>query len=147
MAVDADDLVHRDLAAFVAAQPADAPGWQLRQGYVWRDGSRLAIHKRVDFQHLCGTCAIVRADLAPHMFSDEPWFRHGTEAPGGEALTPLPFAGAVYRVMHDDNLFFGSGTVAAHRGDRNVVAYGLRQVVRYRPALMTRRLMRQFALR
>lgn len=111
MVVDDDDLVSRRLAGFVAAR-CGAPGWYVRDGYVWSTGSRL-MYSYADFSKLCGTSHIVRSDLfnLPRRFEDAAdeyvmkqlgshIFIGDHLAATNAALSPLPFPGAVYRVGH-----------------------------------------------
>lgn len=117
MSVDSDDLVSRDLAAFVAAAP-DATGWFLDQGYFWPHGSRIAHRRTHGFNQVCGSSLIARRDLFGQIFQDSPlafeqapmpadgqWFDHRLRSLGATApLTALPFPGAVYCVFHGSNV-------------------------------------------
>jgi hypothetical protein len=143
MVVDADDLVDRRIASYVGSQPVGSPGWQLTHGYVWRDGSRVAFRKRFEFHRVCGSSVIARLDLQHHLFVGG-YYQHWVEAPGGERLAPLPFPGAVYRIMHGDNTLLDRQFVTKHRAERGRVGYLVRQASRYRPVLVTGRLRRQF---
>jgi hypothetical protein len=57
MFIDFDDLVNRDIAAFVNAHPA-ADGWYLDRGYVYWEGSS-RITPVQGFNKLCGTSNIL----------------------------------------------------------------------------------------
>lgn len=57
MFFDADDFIHRDIAAFANDRP-DADGWYIDQGYVYWEGSSRIFAIR-DFWRFCGTCNIV----------------------------------------------------------------------------------------
>ncbi len=111
MIVDDDDFVSARLAQHAAAHP-DANGWTIDRGYIWDDGGRLLL-EHDEFNHLCGTSLIVRADLygLPGRFEDAEleWIKTmlgshiriaGILAERGAPLEPLPFRGAVYRVAH-----------------------------------------------
>lgn len=108
MVVDYDDWVSARLASWVQRHIGD-PGWYFRKGYV-HDGSQYILLHR-DFSELCGTSHIVRKDLlgisstwdktpdavikrnlGSHIF-----LRHDL-AESRNALSELPFPGAVYRV-------------------------------------------------
>lgn len=131
MFVDADDLVSRRLSAFVAAHHG-ANGWYFHDGFVHTYGERWV---RVDAPHhlVCGTSAIVRADLLRSAPSD---FCRGAVvntladaghnlyekhlAEGGTPIAPLPFPGAVY-VLHPDStsqVAGGAGYWPAAAGER-----------------------------
>jgi hypothetical protein len=119
MIVDHDDFVSRRLTSFTAAN-SSANGWYLRNGLIWRDGSRL-LYRYKDFSRLCGTSHIIRADLykLPARLEDaDPAYIRRTLGShtfvkddldaGGTSLTPLPFVGAVYRTEHSESfLQFG----------------------------------------
>ncbi|MBV8900853.1 MAG: glycosyltransferase family 2 protein [Verrucomicrobia bacterium] len=113
MGVDADDLVHHDLAALTAAQP-QTNGWMIRSGYSYSEGSRwLECHN--DFHLRCGSSHIIR--LAPEELPDdlagpaENCFvlRHGHHgiaaylAGIGRPLGVVPFPGAIYVKMTGEN--------------------------------------------
>jgi hypothetical protein len=106
MGVDADDLVHRSLAALVAAN-SKANGWFFPHGYSYDEGSRW-LERHSDFYLRCGTSNITRIDcddLPPDMDSPrEKYFYlcNGHHiivdfmARQGKPLKVLPFPGAVY---------------------------------------------------
>jgi hypothetical protein len=111
MIVDDDDFVSARLARFVADHP-DANGWKVDLGYVWDDGGKLLLQHN-EFNRLCGTSLIIRADLydLPQRFEDaSPDYIK--DMLGGhrriadivarqhKPLAPLPFRGAIYRVGH-----------------------------------------------
>jgi len=113
MLMDADDCVHRELAAFAAAHPAD-PGWAFTKGYV-RDEGRKWMFLRHEFDRFCGTSAIVRMEAQefPGDGPDGPKssfiLEHGHGVISdhcqsrGTPLAPLPFVGAVYNVGTGEN--------------------------------------------
>ena len=106
MGADADDLVHRSLAALVAKN-SGSNGWFVRYGYSYNEGSRW-LEKHYDFHLHCGTSHIIKLgpdELPPDMESPrEKYFVlcHGHHvlakfmAQSGRALTALPFPGAIY---------------------------------------------------
>lgn len=111
MIVDDDDFVSARIAGHAAENP-DANGWTVERGYIWDDGGRLLLGYD-EFNHLCGTSLIVRADLygLPERFENASldWIKTmlgshvriaGILAERGTPLMPLPFRGAVYRVAH-----------------------------------------------
>jgi hypothetical protein len=113
MFADADDCVHRDLAAFVAAHPG-VPGWRFTRGYMHDIGSRWFVPVN-QFDMLCGTSAIVwlkANEFPPDMTSPrENYFilcqgHAGIAeymAKRGTSLQPLPFVGAVYNTGTGEN--------------------------------------------
>jgi hypothetical protein len=58
MLVDADDLVHRDLAAFVVAN--DAECWLIRHGWSWHEGRWPFLVRENAFDQKCGSCYVLR---------------------------------------------------------------------------------------
>jgi hypothetical protein len=113
MAVDADDCVHRGLAAWCERHPGH-PGWYLERGYIYHEGSRW-MHLWRDFDLLCGTAAIVRceeADFPREMSDPKEQFlmidtgHHEYRNPRrtrGRIFDPLPFPGAVYITATGEN--------------------------------------------
>jgi hypothetical protein len=122
MPVDADDFVHREIAAFAHAAPS-SPGWVVTRGWVY-SRARNAYALRRKFFHICGTSFIVPFDayevppdltvsatqqeiaqafgermenLVEHGYAFDWWREHGRR------LEPLPFAGAVYQVETGEN--------------------------------------------
>lgn len=123
MQIDADDFVHRDIAAFVRDHPGE-PGWVLKRGLTY-SRRRNAYAMRRNLFRICGTSFIVPlsafdvpADLtvtAPqqviadvfddyledvlgnHRYALEWWEARG------RTLDRLPFTGAVYHVDTGEN--------------------------------------------
>ncbi|GAA2534600.1 glycosyltransferase family A protein [Mycolicibacterium diernhoferi] len=123
MQVDADDFVHRDLAAFAHDNPG-RPGWVLKRGVMYSRARNAYTVQRRLFR-ICGTSFIVPLEayevpahltvsatqqeiadafgdgleevLGNHRYSLEWWERRG------RVLEPLPFSGAVYHVDTGEN--------------------------------------------
>lgn len=122
MPVDADDFVHRDIAAFVGAHPG-RDGWVVKRGWVYSQ-ARNCYALRRNFFRICGTSFIVpyrgygvpaelttsatQQDIAEafgerlenvleHGYAFEWWRTQGKD------LQPLPFTGAVYHVDTGEN--------------------------------------------
>lgn len=133
MGVDADDLVHHDLAALTTAHP-QTNGWMIRSGYSYSEGSRwLEWHN--DFHLRCGSSHIIR--LAREELPDdlagpaENCFvlRHGHHAIAaylagiGRPLGVVPFPGAIYVKMTGEN---NTGPDLSGIGFRATVSKALR---------------------
>jgi hypothetical protein len=113
MSVDADDVVHKDLAAFAAAHP-ETNGWMIRRGYSYSEGSRW-VEWHNDFHLRCGTSHIIR--LAPEELPEDLTgpaegcfvLRRGHHlmaaylAEIGRPLDVVPFPGAIYVKMTGEN--------------------------------------------
>jgi len=129
MVVDHDDLVSRRLTSFVAAHPF-ANGWYLRDGLIWRGGSRLLYRFR-DFSRLCGTSHIIRSDLYNlptglesvdptyilRMFGSHTFLKDALDV-AGTPLAPLPFVGAVYKTEHAESFLKFGGISKFFLGER-----------------------------
>jgi hypothetical protein len=130
MPIDADDFVHRQVAAFVRDHQGH-DGWVVKRGLVY-SRARNAYRPRRRFFRVCGTSFIVpfeayevpasltvsstQHDIAEafgerlekileHGFAFDYWRQHG------RALEALPFPGAVYQMdtgeNHSGNQLFG----------------------------------------
>ncbi len=111
MIVDDDDLISSSLVDFVNSH-SDENGWVINQGYIWDHNGKLLM-EHDDFNHVCGTCLVIRSDLygLPEKFDgvSQEWIKDMlgshhriTEilAGRGSPLARLPFRGAIYRVAH-----------------------------------------------
>jgi hypothetical protein len=111
MIVDDDDLVSAHIVQHVS-EHRTANGWTIDKGFIWDSGGKL-LFRYNEFNHLCGTCLIIRSDLygLPERFEDASldWIKTmlgshvriaGILAERGAPLQALPFRGAVYRVAH-----------------------------------------------
>ena len=63
MKVDADDLVSSRLVDWLNTAE-EAAGYRIKHGWVWNSGSRRIIKCSESFDLVCGTCLIIRSDLA-----------------------------------------------------------------------------------
>ncbi|HVT47321.1 MAG TPA: glycosyltransferase family A protein [Vicinamibacterales bacterium] len=126
---DCDDLVNRELAAFVAARPGRA-GWYVNTGYAL-DMANGHVQRRAGMVRYCGTALVlnaarlaeltgvgtpltprssqdeIRAHVAPviitRIFGDHP-FVPGFFAAHGHALASLPFAASAWVLGTGENL-------------------------------------------
>lgn len=123
MIFDADDFVHRDLAAFVADRPG-TPGWVIEEGWRYSRARNVMRHQPI-FNRRCGTSYIipfeaydVPADLDETASQEQVAAGFGDRlgsimgahrdavawhATHGRTLEPLPFRGAVYHVDTGEN--------------------------------------------
>jgi hypothetical protein len=63
MKLDWDDLVSSRLVGWLE-NARDEAGYLIKHGWVWRSGSRYVIQFTEYFDRVCGSCLIVRSDLA-----------------------------------------------------------------------------------
>jgi hypothetical protein len=108
MVVDDDDLVHRNLVAFVSEQQPRC-GWVINKGYWWQSGSRV-FHGTERFHERCGTSLLVpphyyahftgglaEADAICELASHKWIFKRLPRQP--PAWRYVPFAAAIYRLQ------------------------------------------------
>jgi hypothetical protein len=69
MALDADDLLHRDFVATLAQRPRSL-GWIVRRGYEY-DGGTWVVRRNGNFNFWCGSCSVIAAAELDR--SPEPW--------------------------------------------------------------------------
>jgi hypothetical protein len=130
MIVDDDDFVSCRLATFVAKN-RECPGWHLAAGWVWRESGKIA-YLSPNFNKLCGTSHIIRADLykLPQALDEAPdvyvrrmlgshRFIEDYLSDAGSPLRPLPFPGAVYRVGHPGSFIRSKGILRQFFINRN----------------------------
>jgi hypothetical protein len=63
MKLDADDLVSSKLVEWLDNADEEA-GYLIRHGWVWRSGSRYLLQRTEYFDRTCGSCLIIRNDVA-----------------------------------------------------------------------------------
>jgi hypothetical protein len=63
MKLDADDLISSRLVEWLDNANGEA-GYLIKCGWVWRSGSRYLIQRTEYFDRTCGSCLIVRSDVA-----------------------------------------------------------------------------------
>jgi len=114
MAIDSDDLISNQLAAFVNKNSdRNKPGWRIQNGFIYQEGSRLLI-KKYDIQNINGGTHIIRKDLIgiPDFRSNLFWNYNLFEAHGytyhrirdfhNELLEDYPRFGVIY-IVHKNN--------------------------------------------
>jgi len=132
MFLDADDLVHRDMAAHVRATGEGS--YVVESGYVADLDRRVLRHRRTDFHKTCGSsfvCRFARGEL-PASWDDlaAPFSRFGSSpdqrghpeydqvaAELGRSPAVVPFPAVTYVVNHAESLWSAKG-----RGRRPVGA-------------------------
>ena len=146
MAVDADDCVSKRIAEIVKKSP-DCPGWLLNRGYLWKEGSKVAYLNTYNFNHSCGSSAIIRPDLAKHLFEEGPWYKFETpKMPEGIVLLQFPIPGAIYCILNGENIFMDTTRIKSHRTREGGIRYYWRKLLKYRPILVTKKISNEFGL-
>jgi hypothetical protein len=102
MLVDDDDLLHCDLAEFIASRSAD--GWIVAEGYNYYEGHWPFLVTEPQFNQHCGTCYALRVDddlqPQPEEIAEHPLMRpHETIenffAQRGRPLDRVPFRSVI----------------------------------------------------
>lgn len=154
MVVDADDCVSARLAAY-AANNSGSDGWYFKKGYMYPEGGRFLYCNVKNFNQICGS-SVILADRLRHVLFSRPerdYYGHAfTRPPGGTALTPLPFVGALYSMANGDNIYMSSETKQQIRSTlcKRIFSKQLlslvRKVLKYRPALLTKAIRVEFGI-
>src|SRR5262249_4483759 len=63
MKLDADDFISSRLVGWLDEVAADA-GYLIRHGWLWQSGARHLIQRTEYLDRVCGSCLIIRSDLA-----------------------------------------------------------------------------------
>src|SRR5215510_6195698 len=63
MKLDADDLISSRLVGWLEENGTEA-GYLIRHGWLWRSGARHLIQHTEYLDRVCGSCLIIRADVA-----------------------------------------------------------------------------------
>lgn len=143
MHCDADDCISNKLVAFSEKDP-NAVGWYFPQGWFWKEGSNLILHKNPDFHTLCGTCRIIRFELLKDQLQQEyPLFSHKETLINGSKLNPLPFKGTVYIMGHGENLFANEARLQDKKRQKSLLRR-LKDMRHYRP--LTGNIRQEFGL-
>lgn len=126
MAVDADDCVSKNLAAFVKKN-INSNGWFINKGYKYQESSKYIYVKRNNFYRMCGSANILKYEL--NYLPENPEYNRGygyykyyihhakikeVLKSKGTLIKPLPFAGAVYVVGNGENIFYDDMKLQFH---------------------------------
>jgi hypothetical protein len=63
MKLDADDFISSKLVGWLDANGTEA-GYLIRHGWIWHSSARYLIHRTEYLDRVCGSCLIIRTDLA-----------------------------------------------------------------------------------
>lgn len=130
MAMDADDLVHRDLSTYVASR-REGNGWYVKSGYVYEEDRRFIYWRRSGFERWCGSSHIFNyhrhpMPVAPDDYREsliEYYKNHrdilATTTREGRSLNPLPFPAVTYTVGNGENIYQKNFAMVHHANRRN----------------------------
>lgn len=153
MAVDADDCVSRNIAAFVDKN-VQCNGWFLNSGYVYQEDSSFIYYRRSHFYSWCGSSHIIKYNLLQLPESQEKqacikykkYYNHQTIADRlREKATPLealPFVGVVYTIGNGENIY-QKGFDTVHSENRGLL-FRLKDSLNFR--LLTPSIRHEFGL-
>lgn len=158
MPVDYDDFVSNRLAGFVAHNRS-ATGWFIPKGYLYSGGGWC--YRTSCLHEFCGTSHILRRgvlgsfegpDKQPDLTAikrrlGSHIFNQSDLENTPDALTPLPFPGAVYRVGTPGSVSGADGVFHLMTSPRHILrrpVNTLRRLTRYRP--MTAKIRQEFSL-
>ncbi|MEO0526419.1 MAG: hypothetical protein AAFZ89_04295 [Bacteroidota bacterium] len=151
MVVDSDDCISNKIAAFIHTEDGSVPGWYVDKGYNYKEGSKYILLKKRTFNHLCGSCIIIKPELFEQLFATEPFLHYSHEKTvlsNNSKLVPLPFAGAIYSMANGENIFMSSGHAKGviKRYVFNVGKYFqlLEKVYKYRVRIINKKFERSF---
>jgi hypothetical protein len=115
MAIDSDDMISNKIAAYVEEnEDVKGPGWRITEGYLYHEGSHLAV-KNTQIWAMNGSTHIIRADLVPipdfstdfklisyNLFQQHAYTYQRIIDFSDQKLSDLPFTGTVY-LIHQNN--------------------------------------------
>jgi hypothetical protein len=145
MFVDSDDCVHKDVVKFVHDMPLQSGGWYVKQGFVYKEGSRWAWLNRNTFHQVCGSSIIVRPDKVVSLFSefienDIPFYGLKSSALScNTQLTPLPFPAILYSIANGENIHMTQGKVSRLRQQENAIKFYFRKMLKYVPVYVSKK--------
>ena len=99
MKLDADDFISSRLVDWLDNADGEG-GYLLKHGWFWRPGARYLIHRTEYFDRVCGSCLIIRSDVAD---------RAGPFLAEAEGMAFGP-AGSSFAMRDHYSLVPGSGT-------------------------------------
>lgn len=125
MLVDSDDFVSNRIVAFVNNSGNDLPGWYIGRGYLslkWKNV--IVVTKK--FNHLCGSCVIVKPNLIKHFFDKgeiDLYFDHRlTTLDSNIELKKVPFSAGIYNIGNGENIFMSFQNVKIFNNHGNWIS-------------------------
>lgn len=113
MAIDSDDLISNKIAEFVNNQRKDCPGWVIRKGYMYLEGTKFILINK-EIQNINGSTHIINQRLISippftslnqvdfNFFESHGYLYQRLINEKNTRLATLPFIGIIY-VVHNNN--------------------------------------------
>lgn len=153
MVVDSDDCISPKISSFVSENlKSKSVGWYLDKGYYYTEGKNYLIKKKTKFYGNCGSCLILRMDIAPVWVKKEPflYYDHQTIEKGEIQLLKFPYYGAIYSMANGENHYKSWSNMKKIAKKYLLFDNGkfkpFQKLAKYRLTFLTPRLKRDFGL-
>lgn len=154
MVVDSDDCISNKIVEFVSNDKTDCLGWYFKKGFFYQEGKPYAFLNKSNFNQFCGSGIIIKSEFVEDLFLKEPslYYDHFTMVlPNGQALTPLPFPGAVYSMANGENHYMSSGRISniakkPNSSYLNFIKSIISKLKKYRPTFISGNFKKAFNL-
>ena len=113
MTVDSDDLISKNVSAFVNNSDVNSPGWYIKKGYIHFEGKKFLV-KTLKFNDLCGSSIIVKPELIKYFIGIDStfYFDHRLTTLNSDiALKKVPFPAGIYDVGNGENIYMSFQSV------------------------------------
>jgi hypothetical protein len=113
MKLDADDFISSQLVDWLENSGGE-PGYLIKQGWLWRSGSRYLIQRTEYFDRECGSCLITRSDLAdksgPFLTELEgvPLDKDSSRFAAGDHYSLVPGSGISTLLLNDSSIRYAA---------------------------------------
>ena len=117
----------------------------MKQGYLYKEGSKLLYLKLKDFNHISGSSLIIRGDLYKLLFIDPNYYDHHLESID---LEPLPFIGGIYSIGNSENIWANSQLISQMNKKplQQKIQALIRRILKYKIHFFTRSTTEEFGL-
>ncbi len=108
MKVDWDDLISSRLVEWLA-RAKDAAGYRIKHGWIWRPSPRAFIQCTETFDRMCGSCLIIRRDMADltgpflHSCDGAKFDAAGQQLEASDLYSLIPGAGTGTLLLNDSH--------------------------------------------
>jgi glycosyltransferase involved in cell wall biosynthesis len=147
LVVDGDDCVNKHLVEFVEKNDR-VDGWFFKKGYVYQEGKKFLWLNLKTFNHVCGTCLIMRYNLRDLVFTVPDCYNHFSQTFTEADVRDLPFIGATYSIGNGENIFMSSNTQTEIKGqvEKRGILFLAKKVFKYRFVFLTKSIAHDFGL-